>query len=793
MSGRQVWSATVVALIPLAHAVLGAEVPGAQASAATTAAVPRLQVYGAALPSTAPERAALSRVNGTLAQIAHHYADPSADHSLAGLRAVNPAARLRLVAPLTAPEVLIDAVTTADAQALLTQLEQLGLRDPAVFANDVGGWLPVAQIARAARLVPLRFARASMPHSRAGPVATQGDFAQGSAAIRASFPNLTGAGITVGVLSDSFNCYATYATDGVPAAGYSGYAFNGFTATYADDQNSGALPAGVTVLEEASCLSYGAPELPPFGDEGRAILQIVHAIAPAAGLAFYTAENSEADFATGIGKLAAAGAHIIDDDVGYFDEPFFQDGIVAQAIDQVAATGVAYFSSAGNDGRFSYENTAPAFPVTAGSGPNAGEQLLNFDPSGASTATMLPITIPALYPGEFVALVVQWDQPYVTGAANSGGATSAIDVCILGSVGSDQINFQAAGGSSACSGPNATGVDPVQILVVGNPANASGYSGAVNLNVQIGLAGGPMPGRIKFALEGDGAAVSINSFDTRSATLQGHPGAAGATAVGAAFYLDTPRCGITPATLESYSSAGGDPILFSSAGLRLATPSVRQKPEFVGPDGVNDTFLGFAEHVTSTIAGCVDNAALPDFFGTSAAAPHVAAAAALMMQANPAWSTAQIVTALELSAAPMASSVNFDSGYGFVQLDAALAQLPPPPPSLSVNPTAVTVGASATLSWSSVSTSSCSASGGWSGAKATSGSQSVTPNATGTATYMLACTGPAGSNSASVSLTVNAATADSGGGGGGFDVGGLLLLGAAGLLFARRAPIGRGT
>ena len=88
---------------------------------------------------------------------------------------------------------------------------------------------------------------------------------------------------------------------------------------------------------------------------------------PGAGLAFYTAENSEADFANGIGKLAApvasggAGAKIIVDDVGYFDEPFFQDGLVAQAIDAVVAQGVAYFSAAGNNGTLAYDNNAPSF------------------------------------------------------------------------------------------------------------------------------------------------------------------------------------------------------------------------------------------------------------------------------------------------------------------------------------------------------------------------------------------------------------------------------------------------
>ena len=109
-------------------------------------------------------------------------------------------------------------------------------------------------------------------------------------------------------------------------------------------------------------MNYGAPTQLPFSDEGRAMLQIVHDVAPGAGLAFYTADNSEADFANGIGKLAAsvasggAGAKVIADDVGYFDEPFFQDGIVAQAIDAVEAQGVAYFSAAGNDGTLAYDN-----------------------------------------------------------------------------------------------------------------------------------------------------------------------------------------------------------------------------------------------------------------------------------------------------------------------------------------------------------------------------------------------------------------------------------------------------
>jgi len=67
--------------------------------------------------------------------------------------------------------------------------------------------------------------RAAMSRTRVGAVTSQGDFVQQSAAVRTS-TSLTGAGITVGVLSDSFDCYAVYAKagSGVPASGYAGYA-----------------------------------------------------------------------------------------------------------------------------------------------------------------------------------------------------------------------------------------------------------------------------------------------------------------------------------------------------------------------------------------------------------------------------------------------------------------------------------------------------------------------------------------------------------------------------------------
>ena len=746
-----------------------------------------------------------SKFDAALADISRHLNRVRADRALTDLHALNPAARFIQPADSSTPLVSIDAVTRGDPQELKAALVALGLQHPAVYSNSVGGWLPVNQLDAATALAELHSIRAAMPRTRSGAVTSQGDFVQHSDVVR-SANALTGAGVTVGVLSDSYDCYAQYAASGLPAGGNAGYANNGFLATAATDVSTGDLPANVNVLQDADCPNYGAPLQLPFGDEGRAMLQIVHDVAPGAGLAFYTAESaSETGFATGITTLAApvsaggAGAKIIVDDVGYFDEPFFQDGVVAQAVDAVAAQGVAYFSSAGNNGTMAYDNNAPTF-ATAGTGLNAGEHLLNFAPPGGTVTTTLPVTIPPMAPGEFVAIVLEWDQPYMSGAPNSGGSKNQLDLCLIGVSGDDDIddgNLDPA----TCSGANAVGADPVQVMIVDNPANAAGNSSTETLNIVVGLAGGAIPGRIKVVVEDDGLGSTINTFATHSGTLQGHPGAAGAAAVGAAFFANTPACGVTTATLESYSSAGGDPILFDVNGVRLTTPVVRQKPDFVGPDGGNNTFLGFqlangGPTDNSTVAGCANNASFPNFFGTSAAAPHLAGIAALFLQANPSVTPTQIISAMQSTALPMSGTTpNFSSGFGFVQADMAAGAIPavvPAAPVLTLNPATVMVGGTSTLTWSAANTTGCTASGSWSGAMAASGTQTITATAAGTDTYTLVCANVAGTSSAtSAILTVNSGQVgpptqpgpSTGGGGGALGLG--ALIGLAGLLAAR--------
>jgi hypothetical protein len=761
----------------------------------------KLQAFGSRSPQ---QRASAngSKFDAALADIARHLNRVRPDHALADLHALNPAAKFIQPADSAEPLVSIDAVTLGDPQQLKAALGALGLQRASVYSNDVGGWLPVSQLDAATALGELHAVRAAMSRTRTGAVTSQGDFVQHSDSVR-SANALDGAGVTIGVISDSYDCYAQYAApgSGVPVSGYPGYAYNGFTATAATDTSTGDLPSAVNVIAEAPCFNYGKPILTPLGDEGRAMMQIVHDVAPGASLAFYTADNSEADFASGIGKLANAGAKVIADDVGYFDEPFFQDGIVAQAIDAVQAQGVAYFSAAGNNSNLAYDNLAPSF-ATAGSGPTAGEQLLTFGTTGGNPVTSLPVTIPSMLPGQFLTIVLEWDQPYVTGAPTSGGATSQMDLCVLGVSGTDVIyddTLQTV--PTSCTGPNELGVDPVQLLLIVNPATNANPSAVETINIVVGLAAGTTPGRIKVVVEDDGGGSTITNFATNSATIQGHPGAAGAMAIGAAFFLDTQACGAAAPTLEYFSSLGGDPILFDVNGVRLPAPGVvRQKPDFVGPDGGSDTFLGFQFAKVnppildnSMIVGCQNNASYPNFFGTSAATPHIASIAALFLQADPALTLTQLYDALSQTAVAMNGvAPNVSAGYGFIQADAAASKIPatlPAAPTLTLGANSIVVGGSTTITWASANNQGCTPSGTWSGSGplAAKGMQNLTPAAVGSYPYTLACTNIAGTSpTTTVTLTVTAAPpASSGSHSGGGALGLATLLGLGALCLAR--------
>jgi len=108
----------------------------------------------------------------------------------------------------------------------------------------------------------------------------------------------------------------------------------------ADSQATGDL-APVTVPSDSRC-HQGS------GDEGTALLEIVHDLAPGAQL-FFSGPTTSLEFIDSVNCLTAAGAKIIVDDIGFLNEPFFEDGPVASAVRAAVQGGVSYHSAAGND------------------------------------------------------------------------------------------------------------------------------------------------------------------------------------------------------------------------------------------------------------------------------------------------------------------------------------------------------------------------------------------------------------------------------------------------------------
>mmetsp|Transcript_22118 Transcript_22118/g.33747 ORF Transcript_22118/g.33747 Transcript_22118/m.33747 type:complete len:688 (+) Transcript_22118:321-2384(+) len=491
-----------------------------------------------------------------------------------------------------------------------------GFQEMSRFKNRVSGWLPIDSLEAVQHAKSLSKLKAIIPPiTHTGSVDGGGDEAMRADLARGAY-SVDGSGIKVGVLSDSYNC------------------LRGANADIA----SGDLPPNgqIDVIEELPFCSGGI-------DEGRAMMQLIHDVAPMASMSFHTAFESPEGFAQGIIDLADDGCDVIVDDVIFFTEPMFEDGIIAQAVDQVVARGIPYFSSAGNSGRNSWEATS-GFVSSEQSYGDFGV----FHSFGSSAFQRLAVSAGTL------SIVVQWDQPF-------GAVENDVDVFL----------FTLSGGSlrevarSAASNP-ATG-EPVEIIQVNVPAPATVFLG-------ITLYSGPAPGFMKYVYFGS---ATILDDVTNSPSSYGHANARGCCGVGAADHRQTPRNGQDPAIIEGFSSAGGVPILFAS-GERLTSPEVRMQPKVVGPDGTLTTFFPPGTN---------------RFFGTSAAAPHVAAVAGLMLQRNGALTPSEIYEILQSTAKDMddPSTPSFDSGfdygtgYGLVDALTALADVPVGTPTCDID------------------------------------------------------------------------------------------------------------
>ncbi|HET9162064.1 MAG TPA: S8 family serine peptidase [Solirubrobacterales bacterium] len=464
---------------------------------------------------------------------------------------------------------------------------------------------------------------------------------------------LRGSGRTVGVLSDSYNRDTGAATDAQEDV--------------ASGDLTGAANPCVGQQLPVDVVAEGPAE---GGDEGRAMLQIVHDLVPEARLAFATAFLSEESFAKNIERLArpvsagGAGADVIVDDVGWPEEPFFQDGPIAVAVNKVTSEGVSYFSAAGNDNLFDGEGheiaswEAPEFR-DAGSCPSAVGvteiHCMDFDP-GTGTDATYGITVE---PESTLTLDLQWAEPWF-------GVESDLDAFLLDEAGqvlteSVRNNVSVGRPAEVIAWENESS-EPARVQLVVNRCFAT-------CNPAASPTAKP---RLKLALLENGGGVEEVEYPVSSGTdvvgptIFGHAGAAAAMSVGAVPFT-------TNSVPEEYSSRGPvrheyGPVQGASPAPRLAAPETIEKPDFVATDCGVTTFFAF-------LAGGKWR-----FCGTSAAAPHAAAVAALMLQRNSTLAPAEVRAKLAGTARPVGSFGSDAIGAGLIDAVNALEGTSPSEP-----------------------------------------------------------------------------------------------------------------
>jgi hypothetical protein len=487
-------------------------------------------------------------------------------------------------------------------------------------------FIPANRIAEAARSPGvLSLTLSHRPRRNVGAATSGGVFVLHTDKLNAQ--GIDGTGETVGVLSDSYDTATTtlsgdpltihaaqdIATDDLPGPGNS------------DNPNP------VVVIEDFND--------PSSTDEGRAMLQIVHDVAPKAKLAFASAFFSKMDFADNIRKLRTdANCNVIVDDVLYTEEPMFSDGIIAQAVDDVVTSTVldgpkcAYFSSATNyQGGGYVADFNPVSDTVARAGlPNQNIQLnqvptaltsggfhnFNPDPNGPVDISQTFI-IPAQDTVEFD---FQWNDPFdqTPMLPDFPGVTTDYNILIF----DEQGNYL-----DAVSGTddNFATQEAIEDVIVDNP-------GDTDLRYQIVIARAgttpatPVASKIRYlALDNFGGVGAEEYYQEKAPTGHGHNSAVSAISVGAYVYDDDPSNPVAPPFtpfVEEFTSTGPATIFFDASGKRLNAPDIRMKPEISAPDGGNTTFFG----------DDYEGDGLPNFFGTSAAAPHAAGVAALLFQ-----------------------------------------------------------------------------------------------------------------------------------------------------------------
>lgn len=472
-----------------------------------------------------------------------------------------------------------------------------------------------------------------------------------------------GDGVRIGIISDSYN----HAAATLPT-------------TPDEDVAAGMLPGAGNPCGYTQPVEVVVESATPSTDEGRGMAQLVHSIAPGSTLLFASGSGGQAGFANAVERLSEAGADIIVDDVGYYDETMFQDGVAANSVNDAVALGIPFFTAAGNDtivgsvgeseGRVISSWEAPAYRPTACPAAVADNldqfditsaDCMDFDPGSGEDPTNT-LTYPDLAAYDVNALfMLQWAEP-------AGVATNRLVVVVTD-----------ADGQLVAGSPLPAAGSPVQLA--GFQPTGGDYNYTIVRDTSDGVPA--LNPRVKTIFPSSYLRAAEYSAGTDGdivgPSIYGHAGTPQAFSVAAANAA-------TPTELEEFSGTGPMTLYFEPFPSTAALPApISGAPTLTSLDGGWTNFFGRAVEGAEGVYS---------FTGTSAAAPSAAAVAALGMQLRPGITEQELRTAMTTTAEPIGSihefvSVADSAGSGLVDAAAFLAALPAPTPTPTPTPTPV--------------------------------------------------------------------------------------------------------